>query len=306
MLSNPEVLVLLGDRLRLLIDDAFLVLRTFHATAAERERALSSFRACGVLEKAEQHQLVDLYAIVTGDRPRPPFEPSTTFLRERVLEAARNERILVIPGWEESDSPAPTDRTPACPEAKVALQVMAREKELAFEGASYVVLAATSWKEFSHGAGRSFDILRREVAKATILRMSAHAASPDRKRVLAEAAELITDGNVAFGGLFLARRRIERTFVEADEAPVLTPSQLWRARGTSARVDSKLDTLEVLVTDGAGKGLKGIAYQLEAPGKSQKGKTDGSGKMRIGDLVPGNGEITFPEVKNALVELSED
>jgi hypothetical protein len=219
--------VLFGGRLRLLLHDAFLVLRTYQATAAERERALSSFRACGVLEKAEQHHLVDLYEIVTGNRPRYPFDLSTTFLRERVLEAARDQDILVIPGWEESD--APIYKTPARPEARVAQQVMAREKELAFEGANYVVLPAASWKEFSCGAGRSFEVIRREVAKATILRMSAQAPTSDRKRALAEAAELIADGNVAFGGLFLARRRIERTFVEADERPVLTPSQLRQA-----------------------------------------------------------------------------
>jgi hypothetical protein len=234
--------VIFGGRLRLLLHDAFLVLRTCHATAAERERALHSFRACGVLEKAEQHHLFDLYEIATGCRPRYPSD-STTPLRERVLEAARDKEILVIPGWEESDTPI--DKTPARPEAKVAQQVMAREKELAFEGASYVVLPATSWKEFSQGSGRSFEVVRREVAKATLLRMSAQAATSDRKRALAEAAELAADGNVAFGGLFLARRRIERTFVVADETPVLTPSQMRQARAklepTPAPISAAID-----------------------------------------------------------------
>jgi hypothetical protein len=101
---------------------------------------------------------------------------------------------------------------------------MAREKELAFEGASYVVLPATSWKEFSCGAGRSFEVIRCEVAKAMLLHMSAQATTSDRKRAFAEAAELVADGNVAFGGLFFSPRRIERAFVAAGETPVLTPS----------------------------------------------------------------------------------
>lgn len=220
--------MLFGGRLRLLSHRGpFLVMHTFEATDAERERALDPFWAQGALGQADRHDLLDLYEMVVGNRPLYSFELSTTFLRQRVLQAVDARRLFVIPGWE-GDSPASADKTPARPEAKVARQIMVREKELAFEGTSYVVLPATSWKEFSHGAGRFFEVVRREVAKATLLRMSAHATFQDRKSAFAEAAKLIADGSVAFGGLFLARRRVERTFVARDEAPALTPSQFRR------------------------------------------------------------------------------
>lgn len=219
----------------LLLNEPITVVSASQATAVERARALAPQMARHVLSlRLDRNMLVDLYATIKLAGDPFVFELSTCCLQERVLKAVSDKVLLVIRGWDWRQRPAPRTRASREVEAKVARQVMAGKEELAFEGASYVLLLATFWEDFNQGAGRFFGVVDREVAWATLLRMSAHRAFQDRKSALAEAAELLANTDIFLrrvtSGVFLARRLIERSYVEADERPVFTPSQLQRAR----------------------------------------------------------------------------
>jgi len=68
----------------------------------------------------------------------------------------------------------------------------------------------------------------------------------------------------------------------------------------------KPDFLELLVTDGAGNPLADVRYALERPdGKRKEGKTDASGKISVPETIHGIGRVTFPDLPDVTVELTE-
>lgn len=286
----------------LLLNEPVTVLSASQATAVERARALAPQMARHVLSlRPDRNMLVDLYATIKLAGDPFAFKLSTFCLQKCVLKAISDKVLLVIRGWDWRQRRVP--RTPASREveAKVARQVMAGKEELAFEGACYVLLLATFWEDFNQGAGRFFGVVDREVAWATLLRMSVHRAFQDRKSALAEAAELLANTNIFLrhvtNGLFLARRLIEHSFVEADERPVFTPSQMQRARAKleATRVASwtslpKIEEtpvwLEVKFADQRGRPIANTPFTLKAEneGTEVKGRTDAKGFARVENL----------------------
>jgi hypothetical protein len=70
--------------------------------------------------------------------------------------------------------------------------------------------------------------------------------------------------------------------------------------------DLEPDSIDLLVTDGAGKPLPDVRYVMITPdGKKVEGKTDGSGAIKVSESVGGLGSITFPDLVDVHVERGE-
>jgi hypothetical protein len=70
--------------------------------------------------------------------------------------------------------------------------------------------------------------------------------------------------------------------------------------------DLEPDSIDLLVTDGAGTPLADVRYVLESPdGKKVEGKTDASGKIKVPETIRGIGRVTFPDQPGVTVQVGE-
>lgn len=287
----------IGDRYTMLVGEPVTVVPSHAATAAERRYALERLRARQILwrmahaaEYEGRHDLVAVFELLSAGRPSHPCDLPTSFYARRVLDAASEGRLLVVPGWCWHESYAATDRheAAASPEDRVATRIMAGRHELTFEGASYVVLPAVSWAGLREGG--KFEVVRQEEAGATLRRMAERARSSQEKTALSEAAAMLADTKKPFaqGGLFLVRRPAGCTFVAASNEPALTPSQLREA----AAADSHWVEIHI-IDDVTGMALSGARVMLNIPGKGLgEYMADVNGIVHVDEVTPGSFELT--------------
>jgi hypothetical protein len=239
--------VIVNGRLRLLgIFGPVTIVRAFAASPLERRHAFSPQEAYRVLSdflrevayEADHHRVADVLRLIgpAGSRWRSLGESAS--VGTRVMEAVHRGDLLVLDGWafgdswmggRRGDSPTVAAQGPAsAAEGHLARRIMGSRGEIAFEGASYVVLPTLDWDDLRDRGG--FEVVHREAAVATLQRMAPHAPSDDARVALGEATRLLADTRapIVRGGLFLARRRPETAggLTRGDDSPPVTPSAI--------------------------------------------------------------------------------
>lgn len=288
-MRHREDLLRVGDRYTLLAQGPVTLVRAFRATAAERLMAFPALRACRVLQRmisetqgGDRRDLIGVYELATGEQVLQASDILTCHFARRVLEAASDGQLLVVPGWcwQEGYAARARHEEEACPEIRVIQRVM-KQEELAFEGTRYVLVPATSYARVSS----DFEVVRREDASTLLRQMASRASSADERAAFTEAATLLADTKVIFPGkgLFLARRRIARGYDLAESEPI-TPSQLRE----------HLSWVEIHLVGEDDSPVAGESYRLRLPnGQSVTGLTDSQGIVRVQGFAPGDCDLCF-------------
>ena len=278
--------------------------------SAGRDRALSSRDAYDLLWRlcrdagggGERYTLCELHQLATHGRHSDYSRVDSTTLARRVLEAVDRAELLVLHGWQMGDSGTPTHgRTSSAGptrdgqdsiERRVVSRVMGRRQELPFQGAVFVLIGASDWAELRDRG--DFEIVRRDEASATLLRMAPGTASLDEKAALSEAAALLADTLTPRlgAGLLLARRIQSRRFAPTEEAPAVTPSAL--------RPTAKRHWIEFSFQDVNGQPIVGAAYRIILPSSNDdKGRLDGQGRIRHDDQPNGTASVELADIDGA-------
>jgi hypothetical protein len=284
-----------GDRRTILLDVPLTAVAAARATEAERVSACSTAEAhdkltylCQEASSGDRGALVDIHALVFHHDDPGVRKTSTRWLADRVLEAVREGRLLLVRGWPSiagyASSVVRVDSTTT--EGRLARRIMAHEQHLAFEGQSYLVLPASSWAEVRESG--QYEVVRREQAAPILRGLAAH-HSADRRAALEEATGQLahTHAPGVREGLFVARR-VTRTGGGGAPghaaAPAVTPSRVAQAHAApKAAPGPAMGHLIVRVRTPLGAAISGVT--VEVPGLPHL-VTGGDGRADFGAVAP--------------------
>jgi LysM repeat protein len=248
------------------------VLAAWRATPGERAAALPVPRAIRVIDGAvlaarleERHHLVGLAELLDDGedfaRPRAARESA-----ERLREAVRSGRLLVVAGWGAlggQTTPPASDQARAL--GSLIARIMAGQPSLMLQGARYVLLESGGLREAQQAAAPDELHVVPRAEAAALLGKLAGTLTGERSRALAEAGgHLAPTEPRALDGLVLVRRVPTGWHTAPVQAPTVTPSQLrpapapaptrqWiRVRVLEAETDRPIPDLVLVLTSAEG------------------------------------------------------
>jgi len=228
-----------------------------------------------------------------------------------VLAAVSDGTILVLDGWMMGRSWTPRrfatkggaagasadHHRESTGEAGLARRAMGgRGEEVAFEGARYVLLPASSWRELREQGG--YEVVRHGEAVAILQRMATRASSADQKAALGEAANALANTTRTFvrEGLFLVRQSASASFsAKTETAAVVTPSQVAKQIKQAELVENVDPVME-------GGTVELDLSEVELPVDSDAEATEASED----ESAPGDPEASEPGGEPETPEPSDD
>jgi hypothetical protein len=299
--------VLLSDRLRLLdqAHGAVTLVLAFRATGAERASALDSLATYEIVMRlrrnaaqGERHRLVEAFELISPGGLLAYRHVSDEFLVEPVLDAARDGRVLAVPGWVGFSGYAAgaPEAAQASPDARICARAMRGADGLVSEGQTYRLVPATAWP-----AGAGFEVVPKPEALATLYRIEGRAQG-DQKAALVEAISMLADTRTRqnAGGLFLVRKSRPESWgggSSRSSEPVLSPSQLRTARAETRT------WFEVMVIDEVGEPVSGADLVFEVDGGERHETTSGAGRARIEDARSRSATVRLADPKALRAQL---